>query len=132
MSKTVSPFLRNVLVADAAMSGAAGLLMIAGAPILSPLLELSTGLLRWAGVLLVPFVVMLILAARRSSVSPLVLLDIVALNVVWVIASFGILLSGAVTPNALGYAFVSAQAIAVAVLAALQFTAWRQAKPMAA
>lgn len=132
MSMNVSPFLRNVLYADAAMSGAAGLLMIVGAPTLGPLLELPVDLLRWAGVLLVPFVAMLILVARRLSAPRLALLDIVALNAAWVIASFGVLLSGAVSPNAIGFAFVIAQAIAVAVLAALQFSAWRQARSVAA
>lgn len=132
MSMNVSPFLRNVLYADAAISGAAGLLMIVGAPTLGPLLELPVDLLRWAGVLLVPFVAMLILVARRSSVPRLALFDIVALNGAWVIASVGILLSGAVSPNVIGYAFVIAQAIAVAALAALQFTAWRQARSVAA
>lgn len=132
MSMNVSPFLRNVLYADALMSGAAGLLMIAGAPILGPLLDLPVGLLRWAGVLLVPFVAMLIAVARRQTVARLVLFDIVAINAVWVVASFGLLLSGAVSPNALGYAFVIVQALAVAVLAELQFTAWRRAQPVAA
>lgn len=132
MSINVTPFLRNVLYADAVMSGAAGLLMIAGAPVLGPLLELPADLLRWAGVLLAPFVALLIVAARRPSVSRLLLLDIVALNAAWVVASLGVLLSGAVSPNAFGYAFVIAQAIAVAVLAELQFTAWRQAKRVAA
>lgn len=132
MSMNVSPFLRNVLYADAVMSGGAGLLMIIGAPTLGPLLELPVDLLRWAGVLLVPFVAMLILVARRLSAPRLALLDIVALNAAWVIASFGVLLSGAVSPNAIGFALVIAQAIAVAVLAALQFSAWRQARSVAA
>ena len=39
----------------------------------------------------------------------------------WVAASFGLLVSGAVQPTMLGYAFVIAQALAVALLAGLQF-----------
>ena len=132
MSMSVTPFLRNALHADALMTGAAALLMIAGASILGPLLELPVGLLRWAGVLLVPFVIMLVMVARRETVSRLVVFDIVAVNALWVVASFGILLSGAVSPNMLGHAFVIVQALAVAVMAELQFIAWRRAAPVAA
>jgi len=126
MSITVTPFLRNVLHADALISGAAGLLMMLGAPLLSPLLELPAQLLFWAGLVLVPFVAMLVVIARRATVSKLVMIDIIAINVLWVVASFGLLVSGVVAPNALGIAFVVAQALAVAVFAELQFIGIRR------
>ncbi|MRX33364.1 hypothetical protein [Aminobacter sp. MDW-2] len=127
MSITVTPFLRNVLHADALISGAAGLLMMLGAPLLSTLLDLPTELLFWAGVVLVPFVAMLVVIARSTLVSRLVMIDIIAINVLWVVASFGLLVSGVVAPNALGIAFVVAQALAVAVFAELQVIAIRRA-----
>lgn len=127
MSITVTPFLRNVLHADALISGAAGLLMMLGAPLLSPLLELPAQLLFWAGLVLVPFVAMLVVVARRTTVSKLMMIDIIAINALWVVASFGLLLSGMVAPNALGIAFVVAQALAVAVFAELQFIGIRRA-----
>ncbi|CAN7289226.1 hypothetical protein [Aminobacter sp. LjRoot7] len=127
MSITVTPFLRNVLHADALISGAAGLLMMQGAPLLSPLLELPAQLLFWAGLVLVPFVAMLVVVARRTTVSKLMMIDIIAINALWVVASFGLLLSGVVAPNALGIAFVVAQALAVAVFAELQFIGIRRA-----
>lgn len=126
MSFTLNPFLRQVLAADAAVSGAAGLLMAAGAPFLSPLLGLPAGLLMGAGLALFPFVALLIVVARRGEASRLVLVDIVAINALWVAASFGLLASGAVAPTILGYAFVVAQALAVALLAALQFAGLRR------
>jgi hypothetical protein len=126
MSITVTPFLRNVLHADALISGAAGLLMMLGTPLLSPLLELPAQLLFWAGLVLVPFVAMLVVIARRATVSKLVMIDIIAINVLWVVASFGLLVSGVVAPNALGIAFVVAQALAVAVFAELQFIGIRR------
>jgi hypothetical protein len=49
-----SPFLRNVIVLDAAASGATGLLVIAGAGLLEGLLGLPAALLRGAGLVLVP------------------------------------------------------------------------------
>ena len=51
---------------------------------------------------------------------------IIAINALWVAASFGLLLSGLVAPTPLGYAFVIAQALAVALLAELQFIGLRR------
>jgi hypothetical protein len=131
MSFTLNPFLRQVLLVDAAVSGAAGLLMAAGAPFLSPLLGLPADLLFYAGLLLFPFVALLIVVARRGQASRLALIDIIAINALWVAASFGLLVSGAVAPTMLGYAFVIAQALAVALLSGLQFVGLRQAKATA-
>jgi hypothetical protein len=127
MSFTLNPFLRQILVIDAAVSGAAGLLMAAGASVLSPLLGLPSGLLFWAGLALLPFVALLLTVARRGEASRLVLVDIIAINALWVAASLGLLISGAVAPTPLGYAFVIAQALAVALLAELQFIGFRRA-----
>lgn len=127
MSISITPFLRNALNADAVVSGAAALLMIAGAPFLSPLLGLPTSLLVGAGLLLVPFVAFLVWLARRSSASRLTLVDVVAINAIWVAASTGLLLSGLVAPTILGIAFVAAQALAVAVFAELQYVGMRRA-----
>lgn len=127
MSIAITPFLRNALNADAVVSGAAALLMIAGAPLLSPLLGLPTTLLMGAGVLLVPFVAFLVWLARRSSASRLTVVDVVAINAIWVAASIGLLVSGWVAPTMLGVAFVAAQALAVAVFAELQYIGLRRA-----
>lgn len=127
MSISVTPFLRNALMADAVVSGAAALLMIGGAGFLSPFLGLPSGLLFWSGLALVPFVGLLLVAARRPTVSKLVLVDIIVINALWVVASFALLLSGLVSPNLLGIAFVSAQAITVALFAELQFIGFRRA-----
>jgi hypothetical protein len=126
MSVTISNFLRNALYADALISGAAAILMAAGAPILSPLLGLPAPLLVGAGIALIPFVLMLVAVARRQTVSRLVLVDIIAINALWVAASFGLLVSGLVEPNALGIAFVAMQAVAVAVFAEMQFVGLRR------
>ena len=126
MSFTLNPFLRQVLFVDAAVSGAAGVLMAAGAPFLSPLLGLPADLLFWSGLLLFPFVALLIAVARRGKASRLILIDIIGINALWVAASFGLLLSGAAQPTMLGNAFVIAQALAVALLAGLQFIGLRR------
>lgn len=127
MPVKITPFLRNALMLDALVSGAAAILMMAGGSLLAPLLELPASLLFWAGLALVPWVAMLLVVARRSEVSRLVMIDIVAINALWVVASFGLLVSGAVSPNLFGIAFVAAQALAVALFAELQFVGLRRA-----
>lgn len=127
MSVAVTPFLRNALYVDALATGATALLAIVGAPLLAPFFDLPEALLLWAGLALVPFVAMLVVVARRAAVPKLILFDVVALNVLWVIGSFALLITGAVAPNALGIAFVAAQALAVAVFAELQFIGIRRA-----
>lgn len=127
MAQPVTPYLRKVLMADALVSGAAAVLMVAGAGLLAPLLALPAALLFWAGIALVPFVALLVVVARRQHAPRLVLLDIVLVNALWVVASFVILAAGLVEPNMLGTLFVVAQAGAVALLGALQFAGLRGA-----
>lgn len=131
MTIAITPFLRNALRLDAVVSGAAALLLIGGASLLGPLTGLPVGLLFWSGVALVPFVAALIVVARRETAPRLVVVDIAALNALWVAASFGLVASGLVAPTALGIAFVVAQALAVALFAVLQWNGLRRA-PVAA
>ena len=125
MTISITPMLKKVLYLDAAMSGAAGVLMVAGSAVLAPLLEIPAGLLFWAGLALAPFVALLVFTARSAEISRLMLFDIVLVNALWVVASFAIMLAGLVQPNVFGIAFISIQALAVAGLTALQFAGLR-------
>ena len=125
MTISITPMLKKVLYLDAAMSGAAGVLMVAGSAVLAPLLEIPAGLLFWAGLALAPFVALLVFTARSAEISRLMLFDIVLVNALWVVASFAIMLAGFVEPNIFGIAFISIQALAVAGLTALQFAGLR-------
>ena len=125
MTISITPMLKKVLYLDAAMSGAAGVLMVAGSAVLAPLLEIPARLLFWAGLALAPFVALLVLTARSAEISRLMLFDIVLVNALWVVASFAIMLAGLVQPNVFGIAFISIQALAVAGLTALQFAGLR-------
>lgn len=126
MQIPVSPFLRNVLLLDALASGATAIILLGGAHMLSPLLDIPQNLLFWAGATLVPFVLMVLGVSRQHTVSRTMLVEIIAINALWVVASFGLLVSGVVSPNLLGIAFVSAQAIAVALFAELQYVGLRR------
>ena len=126
MSILMSAFLRKALIADAAISGAAALLMALGAPMLAPLLDLPANQLRWAGIALLPFVALLGVAARQNAVARHLVMAIIAINCLWVVGSILLLAAGPVSPNALGTAFVIAQALTVALLAELQLIGLRR------
>lgn len=119
-------FLRYALLADAIASGATGLLMIAGAGLLEGLLGLPAALTREAGLLLVPYVAFVAWVGTRETISRPAVQGVIALNVLWVLGSAGLLMSGWVAPTLLGYAFVIAQAVVVGVLAELQFIGLRR------
>jgi hypothetical protein len=121
-----STFLRRVLVADAAISGATGVLMMAGAPMLAPALGIPAELLRWAGLSLLPFAALVVHLSRRAHLARGGVGTVIALNAAWVVASVALLVSGQVAPTTLGYAFVIVQAVAVAGLADLQYFGLRK------
>lgn len=119
------PSLRAALALDAAASGVAGGVMLAGAGVLAPLLGLPAMLLTVAGTLLLPFALAVGLLARRAPPRGLAW-AVVAVNEAWVVASVALLVGPWVAPTALGVAFVLAQAGVVAVFALLQALALRR------
>lgn len=124
-------FLRRVLLADAAASAATGLLMTLGAGFLAPVLGLPETLLHYAGLVLLPFAALVAVLATRAQPPRAGVWAVVIVNALWVGDSFLLLLSGWVTPGALGQAFVVAQAIAVALFAELEYFALRKAPRVA-
>ena len=60
--------LRFALLADAVASGATGLMMIAGADLLTGLLGLPVALMREAGLLLVPYVALVAFVGTRRAI----------------------------------------------------------------
>jgi len=127
MSITQSLFLRRALVLDAVVSGATALLLVTAAGLLANVLALPEGLLRYAGVVLVPFVIFVGYLARQPNAPRAGVLSIIMLNVGWVLASIWLLLGDKVRPNALGAAFIIVQAVAVALFAELQYVGLRRA-----
>lgn len=122
MSLMSSPkLLRYALTADAVASGASALLLLAGASMLTELLGLPEPLLRWAGVILIPFVILVGALALRADPPPGAVWAVILLNVAWVVASVFVMFGGLTAPTMLGYAFVGAQALAVLAFADFQF-----------
>lgn len=126
MSFPISTLLRRALIADAAITGATALLMIAAAGFLEGLLDLPATLLRYAGIGLMPFVAYLLYLTSRSRVSAGKVWLVITLNAAWVVGSALLLLSSQIQPNALGYAFVIVQALAVAGFAEMQYAGLRR------
>ena len=122
-----SPFLRRVLAADAAASGAVGVVMLLGADSLAGLLGLPPSLLFYAGLILIPYAAVVALVAARPTVSRAAIWAIVTCNALWAADSIVLLVSGWVAPSALGYGFVVGQALVVAAFAELQVVGMKRA-----
>jgi len=123
---STSPFLRRVLLADAATSGATGLLMMACAGPLEELLGLPDALLHDAGLALLPFAMLVAYLATRESQWRPAVWAVIGSNALWAIDSVLLLLTGWIEPNKLGIAFVIAQALVVAILAQLEYLGLRR------
>ena len=115
--------IRRALLLDATASGAMGMLLIVGAGPLETLLGLPASLLRAVGLFLIPFAAFLLWLARRADVLRGLVRTVVIGNVLWVLASLLLLVSGWVSPTRVGMAFVVGQAVAVAVFAYLEHRA---------
>jgi hypothetical protein len=126
MTLLATSLLRRALVIDALVSGATGLLLVIAGGWLAPLLDVPEPLLRYAGIVLLPFAIVVALVARRDAVAHAGVVAIIVVNIAWVAASAWLVLGDRIQPNALGYAFIVMQAIAVAAFAELQFVALRR------
>jgi hypothetical protein len=117
--------LRRALIADAVITGATGIALFAAAGLLAALLGLPDPLLRYAGLSLIPFAAFVGALAMKDRVSRTAVRVVIAANVLWVVDSVLLLVTGWVEPSVLGYAFVIGQAIIVAAFAELQHAGLR-------
>ena len=125
---TRTPFLRLVLLGDAAASGATGLLLAAAAGPLAPLLGLSAPLLRDAGLVLLPYAAFVAWAGTRDRPPRWAVRAAVVINLLWAADSALLLAAGPVSLAALGTAFVLAQALVVLGFAVMQWSALGRAE----
>jgi hypothetical protein len=127
-----SIFLRRVLLLDAVSCGAMGVLLLAGGGALTGVLNLPAELLNEAGIVLLPFALLLAFLGTRARLMRAVLWAVIVGNAIWAIDSVLLLLSGWVEPSVLGYIFVAGQAAFVALMATLEFIGLRRSAPVAA
>jgi hypothetical protein len=119
--------LRRTLRVDAIASGGLGLIAAVGANPLAGVLGLHPMLLRISGIGLIPFAAALLYLASRPSIPRRPALAVVIVNLLWVVDSVALLVFGWAEPTALGYVFVAVQAVAVLVLADLEYVGLRRA-----
>jgi hypothetical protein len=122
-----TPFLRTVMLADAAASGATGLLAALGADLLAPLTGLPAGLLAYAGLSLLPYAALVAWLALRERLPRAAVWAVIAYNGLWALDSLVVAFGGFFAPTALGIAFVVAQAAVVAAFAELQLVGLKRA-----
>lgn len=127
-----SPFLRRVLIADAAVSAACGALMALGAAPLAPLLGLPAALLTAAGLALFPYAAYLVWLAMRASAPRAALWAPIVLNVVWAADCALVLFGARYQPTLLGELFVGVQIVTVLAFAELGFVGLRRCAIVAA
>jgi hypothetical protein len=119
--------LRLALRLDAAASGVLGLAFAAAAPVLDGLLGIPAGWLVGLGAFLVAYAGGLVWLAARRVIPAGLAWAVVAGNTVWVLHSVAVLLTDFFPLTGAGVAVVIAQAVAVVVLAELQFVGLRRA-----
>jgi hypothetical protein len=124
-------FLRRVLALDAASCALLGLLLCLDAAALSPLFGLGQPLLYGAGLLLLPLAAFIGWLASRPSPPRLLVWLVIVGNVAWTAESFLLVTTEAGRITALGTAFVAGQAVAVLVVALLEYAGLRRMRAAA-
>ncbi|MGZ5875921.1 MAG: hypothetical protein ACXWKP_27920 [Bradyrhizobium sp.] len=121
-----SLFLRRAIQADAMFSGVSAVLLTFGAGAFAPLLNLPEALLREIGLFLIAYTALVGWLGTRRTMPKALVAIVIAGNAAWTLASIGLLLGNAVTPNLLGEVAIAAQAIVVGALAELQYIGLRR------
>ena len=110
---------------DAVVTGAAGVVLAAGAPLLDEALGAPTAVLAALGAFFVAYAAALFVIARAGAPDGWVK-AVIAGNALWVVASVVAVLAEWLTLTTLGTVFALVQAGAVALIAELQLVALRR------
>lgn len=121
-----SASLRRVLFVDAATCAAMGVLLTFDAAALSSLLQLPVALIEYAGLSLFPVAAYIAWVATRAHIARRSVWALIAGNILWIAGSALMLVSGWVSPSALGYTFVIMQALAVVLFVELEYVGLRR------
>lgn len=122
--------LRLVLKLDAAACGALGVASLAGATVLGDVFGAPVALLAPVGIFLVAWAAVLWVISSRPRVSKTAAWVVILFNLAWTVDSAVVLAAGWFPLTAMGVAFVLAQAVAVLIIAAVQFYALKRAYPV--
>jgi hypothetical protein len=123
---TPSPLLRRALLTDATLTGITGAALVVLASWLAPLLQLPSALLLSAGVIFIPFAVLVGWLGTRPRVHRPLVFAVIVLNALWAVDSVLLLFTRWVQPTPFGELFVVAQALFTAVIAEVEFIGLRR------
>ncbi|MBN9671269.1 hypothetical protein [Roseibium aggregatum] len=123
--------LKSLVVFDAVVCAAFGLLLIFGASLLERLTGIPEAFSFLCGLFLMPVAAFMAVIALRFVTTPPAVWVIVLGNAAWVAASLVLLTPGLIALNAFGVVFVLFQAVFVAVLACLEAKALLFSSPTA-
>ncbi|MDI1272686.1 hypothetical protein [Polaromonas sp.] len=127
-SLTSSPrFLRSVLWLDAATGVATGALQLLLTGLLASLLGLPEALLQVSGWALFGYVALISFIATRQFLAAGLVWLLIGANLIWVAGCLALLLGDFVTPTLVGKVFIAVQAVAVGLLAEMQWVGLRKA-----
>lgn len=124
--------LRNVLFFDAATCVVMGAALMASAGPIASLTLVPPALLYYAGVALLPIAAFMALVALPANPPALGVWLVILGNIGWVAASLALIFGDWIAPNTFGVLFIGAQAIAVAILAALEYSGLPATRHLAA
>lgn len=128
-SLTSSPqFLRRVLWLDAATGAATGALQLLLTGLLASLLGLPETLLVVSGWAILGYVAGISFIATRQFVPTSLVWVLIGANLLWVAGCLALLLGDLVTPTLAGQVFIAVQAVAVGLLAEMQWVGLRKAR----
>ena len=123
----MSRFLRLALLADAVATAACGVILVVGSRALEAWLQIPTALLFYAGLSLLPWAAFVYYLSAQAQVTRAAVWTVIGVNALWAVDSIVLLLTGWISPSALGYAFVLSQAALVAAFCELQFVGLKKA-----
>lgn len=127
-SLTSSPrFLRSVLWLDAATGVTTGALQLLLTGLLASLLGLPEALLQVSGWALFGYVALISFIATRQFLAAGLAWLLIGANLLWVAGCLALLLGDFVTPTLVGKVFIAVQAVAVGLLAEMQWVGRRKA-----
>jgi hypothetical protein len=125
--RTSALFLRRVLWADAAITGATALLQLLDTNLLIELLLLPRALLVESACVMLASSLFLAWFAGRAAVRPLWVWCAIGANLLWLVGCGELLLNDALKPSLIGQGFIAVQALTTGVLAALEWIGLRKA-----
>lgn len=125
-TRRTGSLLRRALLLDGVASGGLGVLLTVAAGPLTGVLGGPAALHRTVGIFLIVYGAAVLYLGIRPAISRPAAATVVVLNCGWVLASAAVAIADPWSLAALGIAFVVAQALVVAGLAALQFAGLRQ------